>query len=141
MKNLCNQNNIVDLIGVVKPENIRDVLCRMGLREHVDYVVDESTLKLISPKSQAIATRVKVAMANHPNLVEPETLEIKFKWKEFSYDGLLRDPSMYGPEWDSEHVNGWAGGYDTEDAAIAAMVEFKAKYDLRFEYVLMKVYK
>lgn len=59
MKNLCNQNNIVDLIDVAKPENIRDVLGRMGLREHDDYTVDGSTLKLISPKSQAIATTLK----------------------------------------------------------------------------------
>lgn len=141
MKSLCNQNNIVGLIDVAKPENIRDVLGRMGLREHVDYTVDGQTLKLISPKSQAKATRIKVAMSNHPELVEPKTLEVKFKWKEISYDGLIRDPSKYGPELDQETVNGWDGGYDTEDGAIAAMVDFKAKHDLRYEYTLMKIYK
>lgn len=141
MKNSCNQNNIVGLIEVAKPQNICDVLGLMGLREHRDFTVDGQTLKLISPKSQSIATRVKATMSNHPELVEPKTLEVKFKWKEISYDGLIRDPSKYGPEWDQETVNGWFGGYDTEDAAIQAMVEFKAKHDLRYEYTLMKIYK
>jgi len=141
MKNSCNQNNIVGLIEIELPTDIRSDFRDFGLVEGVDYEINGSTLSLISPKSQSIATRIHVWLANRAELKKPTNLDVKFKWKEISYDGLIRDPSKYGPEWDQETVNGWGGGYDTEDGAIAAMVEFKAKYDLRYEYTLMKIYK
>jgi len=136
MQTSDNQNNIIGVIEVVKPLDIRDILSRMGLAEDFDYTLDGQTLKLVSPKARSKAVRVKAALN-----ANPDSLEFKFMWKEISYDGLIRNPSMYGPEWDQESVNGWGGGYDTEDAALEALAAFKVKYELHYEYILLKVYK
>ena len=74
------------------------------------------------------------------NLCNPNNLDVKFKWYEISYDGLIRKPTEFGPEWSRTNLNNYGRGYDSESDAIRDLAEFKDEYGLNYEYVLIKTY-
>ena len=55
-------------------------------------------------------------------------IEKKYYWKELTSDGLLKEPREFGPYYSTESLNGW-GGHDSEDAAIAKLVEISKRYE------------
>jgi len=52
----------------------------------------------------------------------------KYKWKELTQDGLLKDPEDQGAYYESENVNGWNNGYASEKEAEEAFIEFTKKH-------------
>lgn len=55
-------------------------------------------------------------------------LEHKYVWKELTSDGLLKDPKNCGAYYEEENVNGWGGGFDTEQEAYETYLAFYRKY-------------
>lgn len=49
-------------------------------------------------------------------------------WKEVSSDGLLQEPEELGPHYAREPLNGRCG-YDSEEEAIARLVELNRLYE------------
>ncbi len=56
-------------------------------------------------------------------------LQHKYVWKELTPDGLLKDPEDCGAYYDSENVNGYGGGYNSEQEAYEAFIAFKTKHE------------
>lgn len=56
-------------------------------------------------------------------------LKHKYIWKELTSDGLLKDPEDCGAYYERKSINGWSGGYDSEEEAYQAFIEFKTKHE------------
>jgi hypothetical protein len=49
------------------------------------------------------------------------TIQVKYYWKELSEDGLLKEPPVAGPEYDTRGMNGngwYPDGYASEELAV-----------------------
>ena len=68
-------------------------------------------------------------------------MELKYKWKELTGDGLMKEPEDVGPYYSKESLNGW-WGFDTEEEAIKELERMKEahKYSFNGDYVLVKIY-
>lgn len=67
-----------------------------------------------------------------------------YRWKELTQEGLLKEPEDYGAYYRIENVNGWDVGYDSEEEAEQALIEFTDKYPYHQYYnglVLVKITK
>lgn len=54
------------------------------------------------------------------------TISKRYYWHDLD-GGVLHKPKDVGPYYDSDNVNGW-DGYESEDAAIAGLVEMIKKH-------------
>lgn len=50
-----------------------------------------------------------------------------YYWKEITSDGLVKEPREFGPYYSRESLNGYSG-HDSEDEAIARLIEIKKSY-------------
>ena len=53
-------------------------------------------------------------------------LKSKFRWKELSEDGLLKDPKEYGPYYSRSGLNSY--GYDSKEEALEDLLNNKEGY-------------
>ena len=51
----------------------------------------------------------------------------KYYWKEITGDGLVKKPREFGSHYSTESLNGY-GGHDSEDEAIARLIEIEKSY-------------
>ena len=68
----------------------------------------------------------------------------RYYWKELSNDGLLKEPAELGPHYDRVPINGYDGGYVSEEEAVQALVEFGDllyEWSVPSELVLIPVYE
>jgi len=68
-------------------------------------------------------------------------MESKYKWKEITKDGLLKEPEEVGPYHDQESLNGWSG-FSNEEEAVKELQRMKDlhKYSFNEDYVLVKIF-
>ena len=66
-------------------------------------------------------------------------LEHKYVWKELTQYGLLKDPEDCGAYYDRENVNGYNGGYNSEQEAYEAFIAFKTKHEYSYPSSLVLV--
>ena len=66
-------------------------------------------------------------------------MSFKYRWKELSDDGLLKEPKKQGPHYMKDDLNEW-GGFDTEQKALNRLEEYKKEYNIYGEYILVKIY-
>jgi len=50
-----------------------------------------------------------------------------YYWKEITGDGLVKDPREFGPYYSTDSLNGY-DGHDSEDEAIARLIEIEKSY-------------
>ena len=67
-------------------------------------------------------------------------MNIYFKWKELTSDGLLKEPATEGPYYEEDVLNGYEGGFESEKGAEEALSRWFKKYRMSPNYVLVKVY-
>lgn len=69
-------------------------------------------------------------------------MKIRYVWKEISEDGLVKEPKSVGPYYSQENLNGWEGGFDSKEEAIAALRDFvkRYKYDTPRSLILIEEY-
>jgi hypothetical protein len=69
-------------------------------------------------------------------------MNYRYFWKELSEDGLLKEPKEVGFHYDSVPMNGYEGGFKTEQEAVDHFIELHKKHEWSCprELVLIKVY-
>lgn len=65
----------------------------------------------------------------------------RYRWKELTDDGLLKDPKDCGAYYEAENVNGWNDGHNSEQEANEAFLALKKKHywSCPRELVLVKI--
>lgn len=69
-------------------------------------------------------------------------MQYKYIWRELTDDGLLKEPKDIGAYYEAESVNGYSGGFDTEQEAVDhfTMLSEKHGWACPRELVLIKIY-
>ena len=72
------------------------------------------------------------------------TIQVKYYWRELSTDGLLKEPPVAGPYYNTTNMNtmGWNYGYQSEEKAVEALKSFLEEADLypSIDLVLVPIY-
>ena len=64
----------------------------------------------------------------------------RYCWKKLSTDGLMKEPEDVGASYESESVNGWDSGFESEKDAIEHMKHLGKRLGVDGPYILITEY-